>query len=422
MRTRYFFAGVFVLSLSVAAESRAQQGWKVDTVKHNITGIMMGVEFTSANAGVICGDTTLRTTDGGRTWLPVAKAIDGSGLEQGFAAIHCFDSTNWVGVGYTIFHTTNAGQAWIWDSMHVYSSNFWAVKFAGSTGIASGQNSTIVRTLNGGVKWDIAKGPEYGLGASNYFGIAFSAVGGWIVVGGNPNDMTGAILRSTDAGASWDTVLHTSTRVVTAVSFANSNIGYAAADSIYRTTDGGITWKAVSPIPGSVRGMSFKDPSIGTAVCSSGRIYRTEDAGVHWIQQISNTSMDLWAVCFIDTARGWISGYRDVVLRTANGGWGPLISVHEPPVGVPDAYSLSQNFPNPFNPSTTIRYSLPHSGNVSLTLFNMLGQEVATIAQGEMAPGYHEVKFEASALASGVYLYRLRAGDFVQTRKLILLR
>jgi hypothetical protein len=52
----------------------------------------------------------------------------------------------------------------------------------------------------------------------------------------------------------------------------------------------------------------------------------------------------------------------------------------------------------------------------------MLGQEVATIAQGEKAPGYHEVKFEASALASGVYLYRLRAGDFVQTRKLILLR
>ncbi len=89
---------------------------------------------------------------------------------------------------------------------------------------------------------------------------------------------------------------------------------------------------------------------------------------------------------------------------------------------IPVAYLLYQNYPNPFNPSTTIRYGLPHKSNVSLAVFNTLGQQVATLVQGDQEAGYHEVRFDASGLSSGVYFYRLQAGTFVETRKLLLLR
>jgi hypothetical protein len=83
---------------------------------------------------------------------------------------------------------------------------------------------------------------------------------------------------------------------------------------------------------------------------------------------------------------------------------------------------LRQNYPNPFNPSTTIRYGLPHRSTVQLTVFNTLGQQVATLVQGEQEAGYHEVRFDASGLSSGVYFYRLSAGTYVETRKLLLLK
>ena len=90
--------------------------------------------------------------------------------------------------------------------------------------------------------------------------------------------------------------------------------------------------------------------------------------------------------------------------------------------GVPQTLRLDQNYPNPFNPSTTIRYGLPSRSHVTLTVFNTLGQQVATLVQGEQEAGFQEVQFEASGLASGVYLYRLTAGSFVETRKLVLVR
>lgn len=88
---------------------------------------------------------------------------------------------------------------------------------------------------------------------------------------------------------------------------------------------------------------------------------------------------------------------------------------------VPRRFSLSQNYPNPFNPTTTIRYALSSRSDVRLTVVNSLGQLVATLVQGEQEAGWYESVFDATGLASGVYLYRLQAGDLVQTRKLILI-
>jgi hypothetical protein len=89
---------------------------------------------------------------------------------------------------------------------------------------------------------------------------------------------------------------------------------------------------------------------------------------------------------------------------------------------VPAVFSLGQNFPNPFNPETTIRYTLPSRSHVLLAVYNALGGRVAVLAEGEQESGFHEVRFDGSALASGVYFYRLQSTGFVQTKKLSLLK
>jgi aminopeptidase N len=89
---------------------------------------------------------------------------------------------------------------------------------------------------------------------------------------------------------------------------------------------------------------------------------------------------------------------------------------------IPVEYSLKQNYPNPFNPSTTIEYTIPQNGFVSLKVFNVLGKEVATLVNGQNESGKHKVEFDASSLNSGVYFYRIESGNFVETKKLVLLK
>ena len=92
------------------------------------------------------------------------------------------------------------------------------------------------------------------------------------------------------------------------------------------------------------------------------------------------------------------------------------------PLNVAVEFELYDNYPNPFNPSTTIRYVIPRSSSVALIVFNTLGQQVATLVNESQEPGYHDVRLDGSGLASGVYFYRLQAGSFVQTRKCVLVR
>ena len=87
-----------------------------------------------------------------------------------------------------------------------------------------------------------------------------------------------------------------------------------------------------------------------------------------------------------------------------------------------DNYALEQNYPNPFNPSTTIKYQIPENGMVTLKIFNILGEEVATLVNDFKTTGKYEVKFDASNLASGVYVYRISAGDFNASKKMLLLK
>ena len=98
------------------------------------------------------------------------------------------------------------------------------------------------------------------------------------------------------------------------------------------------------------------------------------------------------------------------------------VSVQLAPNAVPQENYLSQNYPNPFNPSTTIRFGLSKQSEVQLEVFNMIGQRVRTIVNGERSAGNHEISFDASGLPGGVYIYRLQAEGYSETKKLILLK
>jgi carboxypeptidase T len=106
----------------------------------------------------------------------------------------------------------------------------------------------------------------------------------------------------------------------------------------------------------------------------------------------------------------------EVVLRVS-----PIVTVRERE-GVPTTFGLAQNYPNPFNPATNVKFQMANAGHVSIRVYDLLGREVLTLVNGDRVAGYYEVSFEASALASGVYFYRMTAGHFTQTRKMLLIR
>jgi len=88
----------------------------------------------------------------------------------------------------------------------------------------------------------------------------------------------------------------------------------------------------------------------------------------------------------------------------------------------PWVYLLSQNFPNPFNPTTTIKYQIPELSFVTLKVYDVLGNEIATLVNEENSNGSYEVEFNATTLPSGIYFYRLQAGSFVDTKKMVLMK
>jgi len=122
--------------------------------------------------------------------------------------------------------------------------------------------------------------------------------------------------------------------------------------------------------------------------------------------------------------------FNDPRYYTGAGGWQPVLAallgaitgVNPVNNTVPEVYSLSQNYPNPFNPSTNIKFSIPQAGNVKMVVFDVLGREVTTLVNEFRQAGNYVVDFNASLLSSGVYFYRIDAGNFTETKKMLLVK
>ena len=179
-------------------------------------------------------------------------------------------------------------------------------------------------------------------------------------------------------------------------------------------------WQNPLPQGNDLTAVYIIDANTRTAVGLNGTIIRTTDGGANWTMQTSGTPNDFYGICFSNANTGTIVGAGGTILNTTNGG---VSFVEEEQIDeIPVEFLLSNNFPNPFNPSTKIKYSVPLSSNVELKVYDVLGNEIETLVNEEKLVDSYEITWNAGQLPSGVYFYQLKAGDFISTKKMILMK
>jgi len=158
-------------------------------------------------------------------------------------------------------------------------------------------------------------------------------------------------------------------------------------------------------------------------------ILRTTNGGAEWYQQQSPVSNTTWyGVHLTSPLTGVIVGGAGKILYTTTGG--DPIGIEPISNEVPEKFSLSQNYPNPFNPTTNFEFNIPLLRGVSegrgvfvnLTIFDAMGRAVETLQNGTLAAGTYKAEWDASNYPSGVYFYRLKSGNFSETKKMILIK
>jgi len=201
----------------------------------------------------------------------------------------------------------------------------------------------------------------------------------------------------------------------------NNAVAVGDAGTVIKTMDGGTTWNPQSS--GTTWWLSsvhFTDNNTGWVVGWDGTILKTTNGGTNWIPQSSGTEfLDLHGVSFTDANNGSAVGSEGTILRTTNGG---VTFVEEEIDEIPTEFLLSQNWPNPFNSTSVIRYSVPQSSQVQIKVFDILGNEIETLVNEEKQIGTYEITWNAENLTSGIYLYQLRAGSYLHTKKMVLMK
>jgi photosystem II stability/assembly factor-like uncharacterized protein len=382
------------------------------------------------------------------------------------------DSLNGWAVGDSgiIVHTSDGGSSWsIQNSgidLDIRSASFpdtnrgWALAWT----IAPPYGTIILKTQDGGLSWknEFYNGNDVFLN-SIYFS---DSLNGWI--GGN---YTG-ILYTTDGGKGWNQsqIDSFSGFPIYDFVFSNKNNGFASAGRtdimgvIYKTTDGGKSWKGKSvsadPIQklfykdsifivgvggdlefgagfissrdgganwvyktlnfyGAAIGLSFRNPSEGWASVKGGffgRFLVTNDTGNTWKEYAPPDSAFISDVTFTDSSHGYAVGLNGIILKYKSNSTSIWDKV-ESPFG----YSLNQNYPNPFNPSTTISFSIAKREYVIIKIYNLLGEELRSF-EYLMEKGGHEIKFTSGNLSSGTYIYTISAGEYRASKKMMILK
>jgi photosystem II stability/assembly factor-like uncharacterized protein len=347
-----------------------------------------------------------RTTDGGRTWEIKKSNVYGEFKSLDFLNVNL----GWI-VGRYIFKAVD-------DSIGIpqyTDSTLWlySVDFIDSlSGWTAGFDGRILKTTDSGENWfDLNSGTK-----NTLTGIQFLNKNiGWVV------GELGTIRETTDGGETWNSIFNPDSTNFTDLAFVNENEGWVSGIGIKHTSDGGVTWEQQYNELSSFHSITFIDENIGYAAGDGGLIIKTTNGGKDWIDQKRMIDGRLWSINFLDANTGWVAGQQGTVLKTSDGG-GSFVIENQQIKPIPNGYSISQNYPNPFNPTTVINYQIPQQGFVTLKIFDVLGREVVTLVNEKKPAGGYKVSFNAVDLASGVYIYRMKVNDFIESKKMILLR
>jgi photosystem II stability/assembly factor-like uncharacterized protein len=397
------------------------------------TSILYSVKAVNRSVVWACGGTSpasvvIRTTNGGIAWTDATGNLTGQDL-------YCIFATDanraWVGTGSgRIYGTADGGTTWTQQVYPGTQSPFinaiWM--FPNGTGYAQGDPSgttgrfVVLKTTNFGQTWAHT--------ASEPVGISIEA--GW----NNSLAMTdenrmwfgtnnSRVWRTTDGGATWSSAASGSTNSY-AIAFKDVNSGIVghSTGTVRITVNGGATWTtAATPTASAISGLAYLTGTNLAWAAIGASPYRTSNNATSWSSQtVFPISGTLNHISFVDSTAGWAVTSNGEILRYPT----TTTSVHRSEE-TPGEFSLEQNFPNPFNPTTQIKFNIHNVGTehvqpVQLKVFDLLGREVATLVNEPLQSGGYTIHFDGSLLSSGVYIYRLRAGSLVQEKRMLLIK
>jgi hypothetical protein len=244
--------------------------------------------------------------------------------------------------------------------------------------------------------------------------------------------------RSTDNGNSWAPQNNglTNTSVGSLVRGQNGDLFAGVEGGVFRSTNNGTNWiAATAGLPAMfINALAFSTNGFLFASASDSGVYQSSNNGASWTAVNTGlptpssfygaTGFTLGQSGYLFAGVGNAFQYGGGVYRTSQ----PVTSAGKAPQGLPTMFALNQNYPNPFNPVTTIRYELPYASHVRLTVYNVLGQNVATLVDEERPAGRFTAQWNAASVSSGVYFYRIDVtpGDgnqpFTSVKKMLMLK
>jgi hypothetical protein len=231
----------------------------------------------------------------------------------------------------------------------------------------------------------------------------------------------GGIFKSTNNGTSWNGVNTgiSNLNIYTIVVMGTNVFAGTAITGVIKTTNNGTSWTSSGLTNHDVKALHVSGTNI-FAGPDYGGIYLSTNYGVTWLEKNQGFTT-LPTVSALSSTNDYIFACTEGQLLWRRSHT-EIIEVKNISIEIPSCYKLSQNYPNPFNPATNIRYQITNKSFVMLKIFDIMGREVETLVNKKQNAGTYEATWDASNYPSGLYFYKLEAGDFSQVKKMILLK
>ena len=192
---------------------------------------------------------------------------------------------------------------------------------------------------------------------------------------------------------------------------------------VFRTTNFGSSWDTIGRVqyPNNEFNYSVFFPSLNTGYCggTSGYTYKTTNGGFNWYEQVITGGAFRRDFNFVNDTVGWVVGGGGHIFKTTTGG--QFVSIEPISNLIPENFKLYQNYPNPFNSMTNVKFQIPKTAYVKISVYDILGSEMKRLVNAKLSAGTYVITFDANSLASGVYFYSLFIdGKLFSTNKMIL--